>query len=365
MKTARKAWMAAAAAALWFAGAGIAAEGESGASTLPETLNQQAVDAIERAVKFLVLAQRPDGGWNSDGGGYGTYPTTMTALAGIALLAHGSTPTKGPEAAAVANCTDWILRNQTPQGLYASAGENREMRSMYGHGFSMLFLSQVYGLEGSSALGKRIHDSLLKAVDLSARSQSRPGGWNYGPDPSGDEGSVTVTQVHALRAVANAGIRVPKAVLDKCVQYLEGAQCPDGGIAYKFGMGGGSRPPISAAGLVSLLYAGRYDSPATRRLTAYVEKTFLKGGGMGRAGAFSGHHFYTHYYLGQSMWLSGDRLWRNYFLGEGGREGARSMFLKSQAVNGSWSGECGPVYATAMAVTVLQLPFNYLPIYQR
>ena len=49
------------------------------------------------------------------------------------------------------------------------------------------------------------------AVKLIARSQSGPGGWLYTPDSNGDEGSVTVTQIQALRACRNAGIRINRA----------------------------------------------------------------------------------------------------------------------------------------------------------
>ena len=47
------------------------------------------------------------------------------------------------------------------------------------------------------------------AIVLISRSQSRDGGWLYTPDDAGDEGSVTITQVQALRACRDAGISVP------------------------------------------------------------------------------------------------------------------------------------------------------------
>lgn len=333
---------------------------EEGVPALPELMTPEAAAAIERGVSFLARSQRADGAWDSEGG-FGSYPMAMTSLAGMALLAHGSTPTKGPEAENVRRAVEWILRNQGPTGLYASLQENREMRSMYGHGFAMLFLAQVYGLEGDTELARRIQRSLAQAVQLSTRAQSMRGGWNYNPDARADEGSVTVTQVHALRAVANVGIRVPKQVLDNAVAYVEGSQNEDGGISYQRGQRG-SRPAISAAGLTCLLYAGRYDGRATQRVLDFCMATFVRGGRGGNLQASvqaAGHYFYTQYYLAQGMWLAGDRYWREYF------PAARDDLVRMQQGDGGWRGEGGVVYGTSLSLIVLELPFRYLPIYQR
>jgi hypothetical protein len=37
-----------------------------------------------------------------------------------------------------------------------------------------------------------------------------------------------------------------------------------------------------------------------------------------------------------------------------------------QAGDGSWNGDgIGPVYGTAVAAVIMQLPYKFLPIYQR
>ena len=60
-----------------------------------------------------------------------------------------------------------------------------------------------------------------------------------------------------------------------------------------------------------------------------------------------------------------DRLtWSDY------RKGAFEGLVKSQNADGSWSGNgrwgsVGPVYSTAVALTILQLDNGVLPIYQR
>ena len=92
---------------------------------------------------------------------------------------------------------DFLISNAHPNGLITAFAE--EGRSMYGHGFATLFLAQVYGMEEDANRQQRLHRVLTKAVELIARSQSTYGGWYYTPDSGSDEGSVTVTQLQALR----------------------------------------------------------------------------------------------------------------------------------------------------------------------
>jgi squalene cyclase len=184
------------AAVLLLAGAGLsAAPGRAqdlAVPVQPKGITQRTTTAIERGLKYLAREQDKDGAWKT-AGGYGSYPVAMSALAGLALMASGSTPTRGPYAENVRKATRYILTEQQPNGLIAAVAE--EMRSMYGHGFSTLFLAQVYGTEEDQEKQRRIKEALQRAVRLIERSQSRDGGWLYTPDANGDEGSVTVTQV--------------------------------------------------------------------------------------------------------------------------------------------------------------------------
>jgi squalene cyclase len=43
-----------------------------------------------------------------------------------------------------------------------------------------------------------------------------------------------------------------------------------------------------------------------------------------------------------------------------------AWLLKQQSKDGSWQGDgVGTVYGTGIALTILQLPYSYAPIYQR
>jgi hypothetical protein len=209
---------------------------------------------------------------------------------------------------------------------------------MYGHGFSLLFLSCAYGMETDAEKRKQMSDVLKAGILLTSRGQSQLGGWTYTPG-SGDEGSVTVTQMQGLRAAHNAGLTVPKGTIKAAIKYLEACRGPEGGIVYSYASGGGSRLPISAAAITCLYSAGEYESPLAEQC---------------------GHDFYTHLYASQAFYQAGDEYWDDYF------PKAREQLLKRQQKDGSWVGDgVGPVYGTAIALIVLQLPYKYLPIYQR
>jgi len=97
--------------------------------------------ATRRGLDFLARTQSSRGQWNTP-----PYPVAVTALAGLALLCSGSTVTQGPYSKQIARTTDYLLSQSRKNGLIGDP--QNDQRYTYGHGFSMLFLSQVLGEEG-------------------------------------------------------------------------------------------------------------------------------------------------------------------------------------------------------------------------
>ena len=199
---------------------------------------------------------------------------------------------------------------------------------------------------------QRIKLALRKAVVLIERSQSGRGGWLYTPNSRGDEGSVTVTQVQALRACRNAGIYVPKKTIDNAIKYIEKSQNPDGGICYSMNHRN-SRPALTAAACAVLYNAGQYDSKIAQKAWKYAWK-------YARPSQSRGHWYYTQLYMSQASWQKGNKYWQEYYAT------MRDRLLALQQGNGSWRGDgAGLVYGTAIALLILQLPYNHLPIMSR
>jgi hypothetical protein len=325
---------------------------------LPKHITPATQAAIKKGLEFLVKTHSDDGSYSNGADGQ-AYPVAMTALAGMAFLANGNTPSRGPYADHVAKIVEYLTGNVQPSGLISGPTQEQGY-SMYGHGFSLMFLSSCYGMETNDRMRERMKKIINKAIRLTAAASSN-GGWCYTPG-SGDEGSVTVTQIQGLRAASNAGFTVPKGAIEGGVHYLEMCKAPEGGICYSLSSIGadGAHTPISAAAIATLYNAGQYDSKLADSCLAYVSKQFDIHKDSFQRGGNYGHAFYTHLYAAQAFYQAGDKYWDNYF------PGARDQLLKMQSGDGSWQGDgIGKTYGTSIALIILQLPYKYLPIYQR
>jgi len=146
-------------------------------------------------------------------------------------------------------------------------------------------------------------------------------------------------------------------VIEESVSYLEKCRTPEGGIRYSLGSGGGPRLPISAAAVATLYNDGQFEGEIATDCLKYVWDQFRANEGWDKG---SGHAFYSHLYAAQGFYMAGDQYWDKYF------PGARDQLLGMQAPDGSWHGDgIGEVYGTSIAVIILQLPFKFLPVFQR
>ena len=325
-----------------------------GTDVYPKHIDAKTDKAVQKGLDWLAKNQTQDGDWSNSQDG-AAYPLSMAALAGMAFLANGNTTSRGPYAENVRKVVHYCLSHAQPNGLITSAAQEQG-RPMYGHGFSLMFLASAYGMETEPKTRESMRRVIEKAIDLTGRGQSPIGGWTYVPG-GGDEGSVTVTQIQGLRAAQNAGFTVPKGVIEEAVRYLERCKTPEGGIQYAFNSPSGPRLAISAAAIATLYNAGEYDSKLADDCMNFVWKQFKESKEDWNA---FGHGFYAHLYASQAFYQAGDEYWDDYF------PGARDKIIKMQASNGSWNGDgIGPVYGTAVALTILQLPYKFLPIYQR
>ncbi|MBA3314583.1 MAG: terpene cyclase/mutase family protein [Planctomycetaceae bacterium] len=324
----------------------------------PATAKDPRVDeAVHRALDYLSRSQTKQGYWVANGD---QYRVAMTALAGNAMLAEGSTTTRGRYAENIRAAVDYLISCSQANGLI---GFKSDFHYTYGHGFSMLFLSQVYGEEEDVERREDLKRVLTKAVEFTKDAQTTRGGWGYVSAKDGndfDEGSTCVTQVQGLRACRNAGIPVPKEVVDRAVKYINDCMTPEGGVQYSI-RGGGARPAISGAAIACLFNAGEQGNPMADKLLDYCKKNIWPGNQGGSN--YLGHWHYTHYYYAQVMYRDEEN-WPKYFAELS--EEILAKQVRGGPVDGGWTeGHVGPVYTTAMNATILQLDNGFLPIYQR
>jgi Prenyltransferase and squalene oxidase repeat len=327
--------------------------GRGADEVLPKHITPDTIKAVTKGLDYLASIQSDDGSWITGGGQ--AYPIAMSGLAGTAMLANGCSPTRGKYSKSVQGCVEYLVRCATDSGLITGPSQDSGM-PMHGHGFALMFLACAYGMITKESLRNKTKIAIRKAVTLTCQGQSDAGGWTYTPG-SGDEGSVTVTQVQALRACHNAGFLVPRASIEESVKYLDKCKTPEGGIQYALHVPTGPRIAISAAAVATLYNAGQFDGPIAEDCLKYVWDQFRANEGFSKGG---GHDFYTHLYASQGFYMAGDEYWDKYF------PTARDQLLAMQQPDGSWNGDgIGQVYGTAIAAIILQLPFKFLPVFQR
>lgn len=313
-----------------------------------EMVTQPTEQSIRAGLDWLAKSQNADGSFGSS-----TYRgnIAVTSLAGLAFMAAGSSPGRGPYGAPIDKALLYVMENTAPTGFIAVAAAATH-GPMYSHGFGTLFLAEAYGMTRRP----EIREKLQKAVRLIIDTQNVEGGWRYQPVRHDADLSVTICQINALRAARNAGIFVPKETVENCIRYVKQSQNPDGGFRYML-QGGASAFPRSAAGVVALYSAAVYDAKEVESGIGYLKQYMQEI----KLGSRYSHYFYGHYYAAQAMWIRGGDDWAEWY------PAIRDELLKRQSLSagGYWSDSICNEYGTAMALIILQMPNNFLPIFQR
>lgn len=313
-----------------------------------ELVTPAARKVIDKGLAFLLRNQITTGRNRGAFGNSGLSQGVATcSLGGLAMMCGGHAPGEGPFGKSIDLCVEYVLGNVRDTG-YIALDDNGARENMYGHGFSMLFLSQAYGMTRKAEIG----DKLRKAVQLTIDSQNEEGGWRYQPRKSDADLSVTVCQIMGLRGARDCGIDVPDETRKKCIEYVQNSQNKNGSFRYTQ-QGGHTTFAMTAAGVTSLYSAGIYEGEAIEKALEQLEKNKPNGGMQG-----GGHYFYANYYAVQAMWHAGGKYWNQWY------PAIRDELIKTQTDEGSWrSSEAGPEFGAAMGCIILQMPLNYLPVF--
>jgi len=306
-------------------------------------VNAQADEGINKALVWLAARQHKDGRF-----GNGSSAVAVTALAGMAFMSAGNTPTEGKYADHVKRACDFLVSICDPKtGYFSYHGSN-----MYSQGFATVFMAEAVGTTSD----KRIREALSRAVNLIETAQNPQGGWRYNPVPIDADISVTICCLMGLRASRNAGIKVSKKTIASAVNYVKGCQNQDGSFTYMFhgrplkhrGGGGYAR---ASAGLCSLFFTGIYEGAEVDAALKYLRSQYRK--------TSQSHFMYASYYAVQAFHQAGGDDWNSYYTF------MRDFLLKRQRPDGSWHGSIGTEYNTAIALIILQMPNEFVPIFQR
>ena len=330
--------------------------------------------AAQAGLRYLKQTQEPTGCWTGHvghkrGDDYLLFITAeqqqqrsqghlgVTSLAGLAFLAGGHLPGRGEYGEVIQRTIDYVLANVEESGFATDSGTR-----MYSHAFATLFLAQVYGM----AQDPKVKHSLDRAVQWIVDNQNQQGAWRYNPFTREADLSVTVCQLQSLRAARNIGIRVPRGTIDRAVDYVNRSRTPTGrsaGLFYYKIAGRGAynknhQYAINAAAVTSLFSAGVHDQELVEPALTFLEAEYPYV-----QMHYADHYYfwYGNYYASQAFFQSGGDRFDRYF--------ARISqdLLRNQRTDGGWSNYVGPgdAFSTAVASMILQIPMQYLPIFQR
>ncbi len=364
-----------------------AVEGEDGTSTAVDDASIRAARVVDRGLEYLAAQQNEDRSFSIEPGEDAKRaPLAVTAIAALSFMAGGSTMGRGPYHEQVRTSIEFLLDHLAevpppgvapsrdgapPQYGYFTIGSD-DLSKLHGHGFATLAVAQAYGTlhidatynataETKARLDqRRMREALSAATRLIEKSQSDVGGWYYRPYEADHEGSMTVLMIQALRAARDVGIDVDKGVIDRAIQYIHKSQKPDnGGFRYHLTHNTVSYP-LTAAAVATLNATGTYDSTVIDRGIDYMRRNdpILNAD---RGYVAQQFPYYGRLYAAQAYYVYRDRrLWNVWY------PRLVERLEEQQHSNGRFeSAEYGRVYATAMSCLVLEIPFQYLPIFQK
>ena len=311
-------------------------------------IDSQTKAVLKGALKYLASKQRLDGSWSLGEGEMG-HPVAMTGYTLLAFMVMGNLPAQGDYAKNVAAGMQFLLDSIQPDGIYRGVSSGQYM---YNHGIATTALAELYGESHSPA----IRPKLVRALGVIIKAQNPAGGWRYTPNPNDADISVTVIQVVALRAAQESGLSIPQESINRAIDYVHSSRNSDNGFAYQAGIGD-SGFARTAAAIYSLQVLGKYDDSMVKAGSAYLlahqqDQQFWT---------------YANYYAAPAQYMIGGQTWRDWYALT---KDKLMGFVTRNGEMAHWEpkldpGSNGSIFATAVAVHILAMPYHLIPLYQR
>jgi hypothetical protein len=320
-------------------------------------------EAVDRALKWLIEHQMPDGGWSFDlkacpkcegkcshSGNKGGDRAGATAMALLPFLGRGYTHKEGPYKAQLERGIAYLAaRSAQGNGKVYDGGGN-----MYSQGLAGIALSESYAMTQDN----RLQAPAQAALNFIMMAQDPAGGgWRYEPKQAGDTSAVG-WQIMALKSGNMAYLKVDPEVVKKASTFLDHVE-NDSGATYGYTDGGSVGHARSAIGLLCRMYLGwKKDNPSLQDGVTRLAKT----------GPTT--DLYYDYYATQimhhmegEMWMAWNNKMKDLLLKTQGKKDHESGSWHD-GVSGGHSDAGGRLYCTALATMILEVYYRHLPIYR-
>ena len=355
--------------------------GEGTNTTGTEGPRDPAREALERALAWIVRQQQPDGHWSMTGpyteGAQSREADTntgATALALLALLGDGNSPTAGKHQKAVDKGVRWLIGQQQPSGDLFDGHEQGRSAHFYAHSQATIVLCEALALSGDESIRPAAEKA---AAFLVAAQNPRLGGWKYRPLGADGIGDLSVTgwALMALHSARIAKIDVPPETFLLASSFLDSAQVDAADASrYRYRPDEPSQKEqlwsMSAEGLLCRQWLGwprKYPAFAKGQefLTSEVNTPIWEEGQ---------RNVYAWYYTAQTLHNLGGDPWKNWFAhtqglllkhqaSGGGKTGGSWHPTRPQGAFLEWSEGAGRLYFTVLCVLILETPHRHAPVY--
>lgn len=335
--------------------------------------NDDARQAVFRALKWLARQQQRDGRWQLHTG----YPdagrietdTGATAMALLAFLGAGQTDQHGDYQSEVQHGLNWLVSIQRPNGDLFDIDEQGRDAHFYAHSQATIAICEALALTGDETLRSPAENAV--SFLISAQNPLR-GGWKYRPLDETGIGDLSVTgwALMALHTARMANIDVPPEAFLLASAFLDTVQeSPDDQAFYRYRPDWDAereqRWSMTAEGLLCREWLGwPRDQPALQRGAEFLlspenEPVWAEGR----------RNVYAWYYTAQTLHNLGGQPWLQWFAP------VQSEIVKHQLGDGSWhpthprgaflehADSAGRLYMTVMCVLVLETPVRHTPVY--
>ncbi|MHC4472987.1 MAG: hypothetical protein ACYS99_18720, partial [Planctomycetota bacterium] len=334
--------------------------------------------AIERALSWLARRQLKDGRWvkptaetvtRDEKGRVVTrnidhIDVALTSIAGMALMAEGSTPREGRFHRELSSAVAFVKRSVREDGIISNKHGNDSLYLSFSNfetPLGAMFLAEAHRAAPDAEIPELL---ALVARHLEKIQDPRSGAWGYGYDfreyttyiRRGWRLTATTHFVMtALNHAREAGIPVDRAVLERGARFLLTCRGRDGAFVYRPELRKREGYPGATAGaLFALSRSGVVDERVLAPIRARYRRHHREISAFGR--------FWWFFLLHTALAMH-DR-------GEGGREEFdahfRDLLLDRQGGAGNWIDPNetggGTVYATSIAALALNLRLGRLPI---
>lgn len=331
--------------------------------------------AVDGGLEWLAeqqIKEGPDAGsWPAP-----SHTVKATSIAGLAFLAHGHLPGDEQYGDVLKRAMDYVSDQMNPEGYVGGDAD-----SMYVHAYSSLFVLSYLGMseeherdEKLAKWGRRSVELILEAQQVRKRPFEQ-GGWRYSPYADVSDILMTSWQLVVLKAANQCGYHVPSTAFDEALRYVdtgfwekeiereEGENYWVHGFVYRPGVSTRAELGSTGAAIWVKSLLEKQKDERVGKAQSYLSGQSVSWGGE----KYKGDYFVSLFYIVQGMFHGGGKDWHEFYAD------VQETLLEHQSGDGHWgfppddkkrSREAGPAWSTGMALLMLSLEEQYLPMFQ-